>query len=128
MSSTELTAKPDLIEFMFACGCFWERRKNKYSDPSIPALMWNEYTLTTDGEKWYFHRPFYRASGEYGGSMTAYPCRIPLVLVTKPQEDSWGDESYIKSQNLRNQNKDYTYEQLTELITSKIEIIPNKNE
>lgn len=112
MSIQELLCKQELIDYMFKCGAFWERISSDYSRK--PEMVWNEYTFSTDGEKWYFNRPYYSNMTSRGG-MTAQPARIALEFFI----DETNPYSHLMDR--------YTYDELTEMITSEIPVMNKKN-
>ncbi len=101
MQVSELLAKPNLIHILAQLDAF-----ESEWDHSNPKLFWNEYHFVTDGANWYFHRQYYASGG-----LTMYPCSIKIT-----------GGKYIHPEI-----RDYTYEELTELVTSSIEIILNKS-
>jgi hypothetical protein len=104
MSISELLCKKELTCVMLKCNALWSINRRSWVEVEKPALVWDNYCFATDGDKWYFNRPFYREGTPTNG-MTAYASQIELSL------DKCG----------------ITYEKLTELITSEISIIKNKN-
>lgn len=108
----ELLAKQNLLMLMVDCHAIpLEYVGEGLTKKELPRLYWNVYYFYTDGETWFLNREYYREGTPQSG-FTCYPHRFE-----------------IKGGNMVNPAlKDYTYEEITEMITSEIERIPNKND
>jgi hypothetical protein len=106
----ELLAKPILIKLMIECEALPKRYDGGKFYEEKPGLYWNEYHFYTDGEKWFLNRTYYH-EGNYNNGFTCYPVNIE-----------------IKGGKMINDCiKDFTYDEITEIIISEIQEISNKN-